>query len=104
MPLFGMAPEDGSQTATQGGVAGRIGVAGATMKHLSIEPHYTLDVLAKRIGTKPAGILPWIRNESGVLRVKKVLKNGAVRTEIRIPESVWNRVYRNQIDRTRSSD
>lgn len=65
-----------------------------------IDPHYSSNFYAELWGVSRDTVERWFQDEPGVLRLSKAVKNGKrTRVEIRIPQSVAMRVYR---ERTKS--
>ena len=58
------------------------------------EPHYTPQFLAEWLRLSQDTIVRWFQDEKGVLKIGKPSRNGKrTRIELRIPHSVFCRVY-----------
>jgi hypothetical protein len=61
---------------------------------VQVDPHYSPKVYAELYGVSESTVLHWFRDMPGVLKVGGESKNGKRRRcEIRIPLSLWHRVY-----------
>ena len=61
---------------------------------VQIDPHFSPKFFSELAGVDESTILRWFRDMPGVLKVGQESKNGKrTRIEIRIPLSLWHRVY-----------